>query len=609
MSLNFYSEEEDNSKEESVNNYIDLFYEFKNKLPSLSEALNQMFKSNIIDNIKVNELTNDILDKCKTKINQNFEAIRNKYNTITKEDAYIICSYTCESKDENFSPYRLLNQNLVSDNRKNGIKNISKYLYIFLKSLRKLTIYYPDKANNHLYRCIRQKVSLSKDPFNDKLIPYIVGNKKTFWGFTSTSSNPKISYQFLDTTKQIKSGTVFTLEGDLWGYDITLFNWFGEKEILLEPERKFIVHNVLPALNEIISVTCTILKSPIILDNYEIKNLIKNEEYKNNDDKIDYNNYIKNNQKYINIELFQKSENNIILFGNVFSGKSTIMNKLRDDVIIDKNNEFYRGDDSLYSTWKDNIIIEFPGLHPHYNKKRHLKTQISLLSVIPVKIICFIIRYTIRYDIMIRSLREMARIFQENINNIIIIITFSEVLNNMKKCEIKKILQIKTNIKIPDDNIIFSSKYLDREELLKNIIKVKSHVQNIKSIKFSVKSLIKLVGEEGELYENLEFRGQYEKEYNNEIEKFKKEFNNAKDNPSKLELYKKIKNYGDNLVDKYFSQCIGKLNDTEYSIIETITFYNWLSAILEKIVENFEKDIKIESYNSEKILKLLFINN
>ena len=39
----------------------------------------------------------------------------------------------------------------------------------------------------------------------------------------------------------IKSGTIFRLEGDIWGYDITLFSKYDEKEILLEPERKFIV--------------------------------------------------------------------------------------------------------------------------------------------------------------------------------------------------------------------------------------------------------------------------------------------------------------------------------------------------------------------------------
>ena len=49
MSLNFYAEEEDNSKEESVNNYKYLFTSFENKLPTLSEALNQMFGTGIND--------------------------------------------------------------------------------------------------------------------------------------------------------------------------------------------------------------------------------------------------------------------------------------------------------------------------------------------------------------------------------------------------------------------------------------------------------------------------------------------------------------------------------------------------------------------------------
>ncbi len=62
---------------------------------------------------------------------------KKKYPKITKEDSIIISSYTCESKDNKFSPYKILNINLVSENRKEGLKNISKYLYILLKSLRK----------------------------------------------------------------------------------------------------------------------------------------------------------------------------------------------------------------------------------------------------------------------------------------------------------------------------------------------------------------------------------------------------------------------------------------------------------------------------------------
>ena len=101
-----------------------------------------------------------------------------------------------------------------------------------------------------------------------------MGNEKTFWGFTSTFSNPKLTYKFLNQEEKTKSGTIFSLEGDIWGYDIEIFNYFNEKEILLEPERKFIVKNVLPPINEIINITCEILKTPLILDNSEINNNI-----------------------------------------------------------------------------------------------------------------------------------------------------------------------------------------------------------------------------------------------------------------------------------------------------------------------------------------------
>ena len=194
MSLDFYCEEEENSREESINKYKNIFINYESNQPILSEALSQMFESCELDKNKVKELIDDILSKCKKRIDSNFDMIKNKYENITKEDAYIICSYTCESKERKYSPYRILNQNLVSesDDRKNGVINISKYLYIFLKSLRKLPRYYP--KNKYLYRCLTIKVNISKDSNNEKMIPYIIGNTKTFWGFTSTSTDPKTTY-------------------------------------------------------------------------------------------------------------------------------------------------------------------------------------------------------------------------------------------------------------------------------------------------------------------------------------------------------------------------------------------------------------------------------
>ena len=149
----------------------------------------------------------------------------------------------------------------MSNNRQNGVNNISKYLYIFLAALRKLPRYYPE--NKMLYRCLTCKVNLSEN--NKEIVPYKIGNKKTFWGFTSTSPDPNMTYSFLKAKEQMKTGTIFSLSGDIWGYNIELFNFFHEKEILLEPERKFIVSNVLPPINEIININCNILKTDLIL--------------------------------------------------------------------------------------------------------------------------------------------------------------------------------------------------------------------------------------------------------------------------------------------------------------------------------------------------------
>ena len=293
----------DNNKE-SINKYKYLFLSYEKETPSLSQALDQMFISSNADTNQSKDLVDDILLKCKSTINEKFKEIKQEYSNISKEDAYIICSYTCESKDETMSPYRLVNSNLVSENRINGIEKISKYLYILLKSLRKLKRYYPYKENKYLYRCLANKISLSGDGLNPNYIPYKKGNIKTFWGFTSTSRNAEDAYNFLKNKQQMKSGTLFRLGGDIFGYDITLFNYYGEDEILLEPERTYIVTDVLPPLNDIININCEIYNTPLVLDNNSIsKNDLDNINVINNVNDInDDSNGKKKEDKLIKID-------------------------------------------------------------------------------------------------------------------------------------------------------------------------------------------------------------------------------------------------------------------------------------------------------------------
>ena len=316
MSLHFYTEKEDYLKEESINKYVEEFLSYVEELPSLSDALKQMFISCQLTEEQANDLIKDILTKTEEIINKNWDKIKKRYSKISKEDSNIICSYTCESKNNKYSPYKILNKNLVSEDRKGGVKNISKYLFILLKSLRKLDRYYPNEKEKYLYRCINFKVNLNYDLFNKKLVPYITGNTKTFWGFTSSSPDIAMTYNFLKEEGINKSGTIFTLAGKIWGYDISLFNYYNEKEILIEPERKFKIDEVMPPINDIIHIRCDIQDSPIILDEELINKTIQK------------NNVVENKNNFLTLEYDELEYDYLlkyVLVGDYGTGKTNIM--------------------------------------------------------------------------------------------------------------------------------------------------------------------------------------------------------------------------------------------------------------------------------------------
>ena len=45
---------------------------------------------------------------------------------------------------------------MVSDDRKFGLEQVSKYFYILLTTLRKLKKYYSTQENKYLYTCINK---------------------------------------------------------------------------------------------------------------------------------------------------------------------------------------------------------------------------------------------------------------------------------------------------------------------------------------------------------------------------------------------------------------------------------------------------------------------
>jgi cellobiose-specific phosphotransferase system component IIB len=246
MSQSFYSEKEENNLEESLNKYEYLFKHYFEKPPTLEEALIELFRNEEASENDAKKIYEHLLLVCNNKIEKNWEKIKQEYKLISKDDALIISSYTYEPQTmyEKYSPYRILNTNLVENDRKKGVINVEKYLFLFLRALRSLQICKKD----HLFRCINRKVELEE-------FLYIEGLCKTFWAFTSTSDVEKISEKFLNKNGE---GTKYKIVGDnLWGYDITLFNVYDEKEILLEPETKYYIEKV--KKGNVIEVTCKVI--------------------------------------------------------------------------------------------------------------------------------------------------------------------------------------------------------------------------------------------------------------------------------------------------------------------------------------------------------------
>ena len=66
------------------------------------------------------------------------------------------------------------------------------------------------------------------------------------------------------------------ISGNVWGYDISLFNVFNEEEILLEPERKYYIENHFPEVNDLIYVICQVKDTPLVLENNIDNSLIFN---------------------------------------------------------------------------------------------------------------------------------------------------------------------------------------------------------------------------------------------------------------------------------------------------------------------------------------------
>lgn len=301
-----------------------------------------------------------------------------------------------------------------------------------------------------------------------------------------------------------------------------------------------------------------------------------------------------------NFYRIKKSSNNIILFGEVGCGKTTLVNKLCGVDLLTKDSGYSCTRNVQFAATPDNsLVIDFPGLSAAEDVVNHIKKQKSTLKIIPARIICFVIKYE-RYDLIQKKAIQMYKIFHEHKENICVIITFSEKLKSTHKDEIQYIF--KTKLQIPNKNVIFSSLYTSSSEILKKLNVCKNSVSNIKSINFSERSLIDTAGKEGVSMELIELREEEIKKYNKAVDTFRKEFNKANEYSLKFALYYSFRDYKDTLLDNYSNIVKSKVLDIDTAVVEIITFNNELYEAFNKITERFEAEMKVESenYNGDK---------
>ena len=157
------------------------------------------------------------------------------------------------------------------------------------------------------------------------------------------------------------------------------------------------------------------------------------------------------------LEGIKKSQNNIVLFGPVGNGKTSLLNKLcgKNFLTSDRGYSCTRNVQYDFSLKHDMVIIDFPGLNAVQDIMEHLKVQKTTLSAIPIRMICFTIKYSPRNDDYEIGLSKMLYIFNNYLKNITIIITKSEeIINNIKRKE-EIIFLFKNKFKI--ENILFTT--------------------------------------------------------------------------------------------------------------------------------------------------------
>ena len=146
--------------------------------------------------------------------------------------------------------------------------------------------------------------------------------------------------------------------------------------------------------------------------------------------------------------------------------------------------------------------------------------------------ICFVIKSDERYDTLVKSAVQMLKIFRLLLENVILIITHSEKVNNLMKAEIEHIFQTKYKIK----NIIFTQANDDPSLLNLTLDKLAKSMENINDGTILTENLFNEIDAVDDIA-LLDIRDKYKEIFYKILNLHKEEFNKSNDKELKRELY------------------------------------------------------------------------
>ena len=290
-------------------------------------------------------------------------------------------------------------------------------------------------------------------------------------------------------------------------------------------------------------------------------------------------------------EVIKKSKNNIILIGPIGSGKTTLLNKICGEnyEVGDSPISITKEVQYSYSLRHDNIIIEFPGIISISNIIPNLRVIKNILDIIPVRMICFVVKCTRRYDEIVHAVGRLLSVFHDYRKNICLLITNSEIVNNENKEDIELIIKKKFGI----DKILFSS-------LKTGGLELRNFCDKLENYKNQMESIEQLIIKTSDLTKNvcekfiMEDRFQFIDEFKKAIKIFNNEFNKSNDKDLKRALYFGLRDYKDSLIKKYHEVVKIKKDDFDNVIAELIVFNNEIFNEYNVFKKKIEKELNTE---------------